>query len=112
MPNHIHLLVRIREPTLSQGMKWLQQNYVRHFNDKHNRDGGLFETRFRDKRVADEIYFATLVPYIEQNPVRAGLCASPDTWPWSSRGVVASGGAPWLADARLSQERAKLKDGV
>jgi putative transposase len=112
MPNHIHLLVRIREPNLSEGMQWLQQNYVRHFNDRHDRKGRLFESRFKDKLVADEVYFATLIPYIEQNPVRAGLAATPEEWPWSSRGLTAAGGAPWLADHQLSNERTQLKDGA
>jgi REP element-mobilizing transposase RayT len=112
MPNHIHLLVRIREPNLSHGMQWLQQHYVRYYNDRHVRQGRLFESRFKDKAVTDELYFATLIPYIEQNAVRAGLCAAPEDWPWSSRGIAAAGGASWLADDQLGEERTQLKDGA
>jgi hypothetical protein len=52
----------------------------------------------------------TVAQYIEQNPVRAKLCASPEEWPWSARGVAARGQAPWLADDLLRSRRDELKD--
>ena len=106
MPNHVHLFVELREPNLGKGMHWLHKTYVRWFNDRHDRHGRLFEHRYKSKLVADDLYFATLVAYIEQNPVDAGLCATPSDWPWSSRGVVASKRhAPWLADDLLRARR-------
>jgi REP-associated tyrosine transposase len=106
MPNHIHLMVELREPTLAEGMHWLHMNYVRWFNDRHGRNGKLFEHRYKRRAVDDELYFITLASYIEQNPVRAGLSASPEEWPWSSRGIVAAGGCPlWLADDQLCERR-------
>jgi putative transposase len=113
MPNHIHLLIELREPNLAKGMQCLQQAYVRWFNDRHGREGRLFEERYDARLVEDEIYFATLVPYIEQNPVRAELCATPAEWPWSSRGIVAAGPAPkWLAEHDLAARRRELKEGA
>jgi putative transposase len=87
-------------------MHWLHKTYVRRFNDRHDRDGRLFEHRYKSKLVDDDLYFSTLVSYIEQNPVDAGLSATPGGWPWSSRGVVASKRrAPWLADDVLRERR-------
>ena len=111
MPNHVHLLVELREPKLAKGMHWLHSMYARYFNDRHVRSGRLFEHRYDAKLVADELYFATLVPYIEQNPVRALLCAEPHDWPWSSRGIIAREGCPrWLADDVLSERRNALRE--
>ena len=113
MPNHVHLLVQLRKPNVHVGMHWLHKTYVRRFNDRHGRTGRLFEHRFKSRVVEDELYFVTVAQYIEQNPVKAGLCASPEGWRWSSRGVAASGRkAPWLADDVLRRLRSELKDGT
>jgi REP element-mobilizing transposase RayT len=110
MPNHIHLLVQLRRTTLAEGMHWLHGLYVRWFNDRHGRRGHLFEERYKPRLVEDELYFATVVQYIENNPVTAALCESPAEWRWSSRGIVASGvHAPWLADDILRQRREEIR---
>ena len=109
MPNHVHLLIELRMPNLAKGMHWLHRFYAREFNDRHDRTGRLFEHRYTPRLVADELYFATVVAYIEQNPVKGRLCATPDEWPWSSRGIVASGRrAPWLATRALQERRRAL----
>jgi REP element-mobilizing transposase RayT len=109
MPNHIHLLVELSEPNLAKGMHWLHLMYVRWFNDRHGRGGRLFEHRYAPKLVTDELYFVTVVRYIENNPVKAALAASPERWPWSSRGIVAAQGCPpWLADDELRQRRSEI----
>jgi REP element-mobilizing transposase RayT len=109
MPNHIHLMVELRAPNLSAGMQSLQLRYARWFNDRHGRDGRLFEHRYKSRLVNDELHFVTLAAYIEGNPVRAALCAKREDWPWSSRGVVASGvAAPWLAEDVLRERRREM----
>ena len=112
MPNHVHLLIELRQPNLGKGMHHLHRSYVRHFNDRHGRRGRLFEHRYEPRLVQDELYFATVVPYIEQNPVRAKLCATPEDWPWSSRGIASRGSPRWLATDVLRTYRAELKDGT
>jgi putative transposase len=109
MPNHVHLLIQLRKPTLAKGMHWLHGKYVRHFNDRHGRTGRLFEDRYRRRLVADELYFVTVSRYIEDNPVRAALCPTPADWPWSSSGITASGAdAPWLATELLARRRSAI----
>jgi putative transposase len=44
----------------------------------------LWEGRFRAGLVESERYFLACMRYIELNPVRAGLCAQPEQWAWSS----------------------------
>ncbi|HEX6713373.1 MAG TPA: transposase [Thermoleophilaceae bacterium] len=113
MPNHVHLLVELRDANLPNGMHSLHQRYVTYFNHKYARNGRLFEHRYESKPVQDDLYFVTVVQYIERNPVDARLCNTPEGWPWSSRGVVAAGGCPsWLADDVLDARRRELKDGA
>ena len=110
MPNHIHLLLELREPNLDKGMKMLHEAYVRWYNARRDRGGRLFEHRYGSKAVVDGLYFVTVLRYIETNPVRAGLSDTPEEWPWSSRGIVAAGSCPpWLADD-VARARRELKD--
>ncbi|MGI8842000.1 MAG: hypothetical protein ACR2F8_14665 [Caulobacteraceae bacterium] len=36
------------------------------------------------RAVRDEAHFEAVKAYIEDNPVKAGLCAAPADWPYSS----------------------------
>ncbi len=37
-----------------------------------------------DRYMRDDDHLARTVEYVEQNPVKAGLVASKEAWPWSS----------------------------
>ena len=39
-----------------------------------------------DRRIRDREHEGRVTRYIENNPVKAGLCASARAWPWSSAG--------------------------
>ena len=52
--------------------------------------------------MTTDVQFLTVVRYIVNNPVEAGLCAAPEAWPWSSHGAILRGDAPaWLGVSRL-----------
>jgi len=73
MSNHIHLLIREREETIGMTIKRIASSYVYYFNHKYSRDGHLFRERFKSEPVNDMAYFETLLRYIHQNPVKAGI---------------------------------------
>ncbi|MFZ0105509.1 MAG: transposase, partial [Thiobacillus sp.] len=64
------------------------------------RSGTLWEGRYRATVVDSERYLLTLMRYIELNPVRAGMVALPEDYPWSSyrRNALGERGknADWL----------------
>ena len=37
-----------------------------------------------DRYIRDEKHFASAITYIENNPVKAGLCRRPEDWAFSS----------------------------
>jgi putative transposase len=85
MPNHLHLLATPADSEgLAQMMQKLGRFYVPWFNNKYERFGGLFQGRFRTSLVDSDRYFLACSRYIELNPVRAHLAASPLDYPWSS----------------------------
>ena len=85
MSNHIHLLVTPKtDHSLSAFMKAVGQHYAQYFNSRHERTGGLWEGRFKSCVVDTERYFLQCQRYIELNPVKAGMVANPDAYPWSS----------------------------
>lgn len=89
MPNHYHLVLETLKANLSQGMHRLNSGYVRWFNMRHDLDGHLFQDRFHAVLVESDWHLIELSRYLALNPVRAGLCATPATWRWSSYRFVA-----------------------
>jgi len=99
MENHFHLFLRTPDADLSAGMHDLQSGYASFFNVRHTRRGPLFQSRFRAVLVEAAAHDWELTRYVHLNPVRAGLAARPEDYPWSSaRHYLSSRGAPkWLA---------------
>lgn len=85
MSNHFHLLVTPEDATgLARMMQWVGRYYVPYFNLKYGRNGTLWQGRYRTAVIDSERYFLLCSRYIELNPVRAGLVASPENYAWSS----------------------------
>lgn len=91
MPNHVHLLVRPQGEPLSQFMRRLSTRYAQWFNGHHGRVGHLFQDRFRSEPVETDEYLVTVLRYIWNNPVKAGLCKKAVQYAWSSRRLADTG---------------------
>ena len=120
MTNHVHLLVTGHEQeSCASLMKHLGQLYAQYVNKTYGRTGSLWEGRFKSCLVQSESYLLSCYRYIELNPVRAHLVASPGDYPWSSFRVNACGEAcdwvtPHAEFARLGrrpdEQRALYRD--
>jgi putative transposase len=85
MTNHVHVLATPRSASsMPQAMHWIGCVFAQYLNTKYQRTGSRFEGRYRAAIVHDETYLLTCMRYIELNPVRAGIAASPAEYPWSS----------------------------
>lgn len=91
---HYHLMVATPEPNLARGMHRLNGLYAQAFNRRHKRWGHLFGDRYYSLVVRREAHTLELVRYIALNPVRAGLCATPERWPWSSYAATIGNATP------------------
>ena len=83
MGNHYHLVLEATREALSDGAQWLNGVYAQDFNRRHGRWGHLFGARFASWVIETEEHLYAACRYVVENPVRAGLCASPEDWPWS-----------------------------
>ena len=93
MDNHVHLLIRQQIDDLSQMMRRLNSGYALYFNLVHGRSGCLFQGRYLSEPVEDDAYLMTVVRYIHQNPLKAGMTSS-CSYKWSSYDAYCTGIEP------------------
>ncbi|MBP3228611.1 MAG: transposase, partial [Bacteroidaceae bacterium] len=87
MPNHVHMLIEpLAGVSLSDIMRSLRSYTAHEANRILNRRGKFWMNEYFDRFIRNAAHFANVVDYIDHNPVRAGLCHSPERWPWSSAG--------------------------
>ena len=91
MTNHIHLIVTPQAETenVSKVMRLLAARQPRYVNKLESRTGTLWEGRFKASLIDTTSYLLACCRYVDLNPVRAAMVASPDEHFWSSyRGHV------------------------
>ena len=86
MGNHIHLLLKEGKEDLTLMFKRIAGSYVYWYNWKYHRSGHLFQDRFKSEPINDDAYLLTVLRYIHENPVAAGLCKKINNYKYSSIG--------------------------
>lgn len=85
MPTHVHVLAERREgwPLASVVHSWksFTANAINHAT---GRSGAVWSREYYDRFMREAEQGEATIAYIENNPVSAGLCATPEDWPWSS----------------------------
>ena len=84
MGNHVHILLKEGKENLTLVLKRIAGSYVYWYNWKYRRCGHLFQDRFKSEPVEDDTYFLTVIRYIHQNPIKAGICKNIDGYKLSS----------------------------
>jgi hypothetical protein len=64
-------------------MHRVQNGFSRWFNRREGRTGPLWQSRYHAKVVRDESYLWQLILYVHLNPLRAGLVADLEEYPYS-----------------------------
>ena len=83
MPNHVHLLIKDCNNSISNSMHSIGIRYSTYMNKKYERVGHLFQNRYLSKPVENKEYLLNLIRYIHQNPMKAGINTI-DAYKWSS----------------------------
>ncbi len=84
MTNHIHLLIKEGKEDLGTVFRRIGAKYVYWYNWKYGRRGHLFQDRYKSEVVEDDAYLLTVLRYIHQNPLKAGIEKNMEKYPWSS----------------------------
>lgn len=86
MPNHFHLAMETPEPTLVEGMHWLQSSLATRFNRFRRENGHLFQGRYKSLLLEDSSALGRVVDYIHLNPVRVHIVPPEQvrSYRWSS----------------------------
>jgi len=85
MTNHVHLVIKEKEiGEISKIMTKILSHYATWFNRKYEREGALFANRYKSEPVEDERYYFSLIRYVHQNPLKAGMVESIRKYPHSS----------------------------
>jgi putative transposase len=117
MRNHVHFVcVPKADGSLAHAFNTLHMKYAQYFHGKKGLTGHLWKGRFLSCMLDGRSVFEE-VRFIENNPVRAGLVARAEDYPWSSaRHHVLGESDPVMRDAcfltrEINDWRTYLRDG-
>ena len=103
MPNHTHFLIKpINNPSLSEIMKKFKSFTAHEANKLLHRSGQFWQEDYFDRYIRNRDHYEKTIDYIENNPVKAGLCEKRGDWKFSSAYTgSADGSSANGADATL-----------
>ena len=84
MPNHVHLLFKpLGDAELGPIMHSIKSYTAHEANKILDRSGQFWQIESFDRYIRNQKHFDAVKRYIPNNPVKAGLCARPEDWPYS-----------------------------
>lgn len=87
MPNHYHLLLKqSQEGGIVKFVANIQNSFAKIYNLTKKRDGSVFQSPFKARRIETEEQFIHISRYIHLNPVTAYIITFEDLrdYPWTS----------------------------
>jgi len=91
LSNHLHLLVRTGNRPIFVSMRKILTGYVVRFNRRHQRQGHLFQNRYKSIICEEDPYLLELTRYIHLNPLRAGIVGNVKElgrYPWTGHSAI------------------------
>jgi len=94
MPNHFHLLIKIKEGTtgeeISKAISDCCNGYTKWLNVSQKRKGNLFMRPFKRNKIKEDSHLAWTIWYIHRNPLHHGLANDLNNWKFSSYKAITS----------------------
>ena len=83
MPDHVHLLISVQDQTtIEKAMQFIKGRFSFLLKKDHGYLGEVWQHGFSESRADDHLSQQKYREYIFQNPVKAGLCATPEEFPF------------------------------
>jgi REP element-mobilizing transposase RayT len=87
MLNRVHLLFTPIQPhSVSEIVHSIKSYTANEANKILNSKGRFWSPDYFDRFIRGKEHFGRAKKYIDNNPVKAGLCKIPEEWPWGSAG--------------------------
>ena len=103
MPNHFHIVLRQGDAPLAWVMQRIMQRTIAQVRRSFGGEGHVFGRPYWAAGCANPAYLRRAIVYTHLNPVKAELCETAETYPWSSH-------ASYLAGPRLREGRLLFAD--
>jgi putative transposase len=85
MPDHYHIIMAVSgTKSLSNTMRSINQYSAKKINTHLHRSGRFWEEGFFDHALRNLQDYEMAIKYLHDNPVKTGLCSSPDEYLFSS----------------------------
>lgn len=85
MSNHAHFLIYTDDVfQISKLMSQVNTKYAIYYNQKNNRCGFVFRSRYKAEEIVSYHHFLSCINYIHNNPVKAKMCKKPGEYKYSS----------------------------
>ena len=93
LPDHMHCVWSLPSGDRDYATRWrlIKSRFSRglpvgHLRASHHarQERGVWQRRYWEHHIRDDADFAAHVRYCWHNPVKHGLVAGPEDWPWSS----------------------------
>jgi putative transposase len=84
MPNHVHLLFLVQDVPMWQLLEAWKGYTAKAANKILGHEGAFWQLGYWDTYMRDSQHELKSRRYIENNPAKAKLVASPKEWPWGS----------------------------
>jgi putative transposase len=81
--NHVHFIMQVGDIPLFRIMQNISLRYTKWINFSQGRTGHVFQGRYKALLLDADSYLLEIVRYVHLNPVRAGMVAVPEDYPWS-----------------------------
>ena len=83
MPDHVHLLIEVdNDMTIEKAMQLIKGRFSHRLSHEFDYKGEVWQRGFTEVQVMNKQNFETHRAYITENPVKAGLAASAEEYPF------------------------------
>jgi putative transposase len=103
MPDHIHLLIEVRDGmTIEKAMQLIKGRFSHRLSHECGYKGEVWQRGFTETQVMNKQAFEAHRDYIAENPVKAGIAVSSEEYPFCFR-FLARKKAEIVADSEVSR---------
>jgi len=83
MPDHVHLLIEVGgDMTIEKAMQLIKGRFSHRLSHQFGYKGEVWQRGFTEVQVLNKQTFEVQRAYIAENPIKAGLAAFPEEYPY------------------------------